>query len=135
MKLYEHVFILRQDVSTQQVKDAIERYKGLIRENGGEVSLVDEWGTRTMAYHMKKNRRGTYILMNISAPPTAIQEMERKMNIDENILRHFTILVKSHDDSPSVTAHKHDRDNRHDRSANDRNFERKNHLSEEKTLS
>ncbi|AHA27718.1 30S ribosomal protein S6 [Candidatus Liberibacter americanus] len=129
MKLYEHVFLLRQDISTQQIKDAIERFRTLIQANGGEVRHVEEWGMRSIAYRINKHRKSYYVLMNIAAPPKAIHELERRMNIDEDVLRHSTVSVKFHDDSPSLVMQKHDRDAR-----NDKSFERKSHFSEEKTL-
>ncbi|MEG8098712.1 30S ribosomal protein S6 [Candidatus Liberibacter brunswickensis] len=133
MNLYEHVLLLRQDIPSQQIKDTIERYQSLIKENGGEVRLVNEWGIRTIAYQIKKHRKAYYVLMNIASPPVAIHEMERKMRIDENVLRYLTISVDSHEDSPSLTMHRHD--DRNDRFLKDRSIDRKQNVAEEKPLS
>ncbi|ACT56802.1 30S ribosomal protein S6 [Candidatus Liberibacter asiaticus] len=135
MKLYEHVFLLRQDISSQQIKDTIGQYQSLIQENGGEVRLVNELGMRTIAYRIRKNRKAYYVFMNIASPPAAIHEMKRKMRIDENVLRSLTLLVDSHEQSPTLTIQRHDRDDRNDRFPRDRNVDRKQHVSEEKPLS
>ncbi|MBL0848538.1 MAG: 30S ribosomal protein S6 [Candidatus Liberibacter ctenarytainae] len=135
MSLYEHIFLLRQDTTTQQVKDIIEKYQNLIVENGGKVVAVNEWGMRAMAYLMDKNRKAHYIAMNISAPSDAVQEMNRRMRIDESILRSLTVSVKAHEDSSSLTIQRNDRDDRHDRPMKDRHTDRKRNFDEEKILS
>ncbi|AKK19896.1 30S ribosomal protein S6 [Candidatus Liberibacter africanus] len=135
MNLYEHVFLLRQDIPSQQIKDTIGRYQSLVKENGGEVRLVNEWGMRTIAYHIKKHRKAYYVLMNIASPPATIHELERKMRIDENVLRYLTVTVASHEDSPTLTMHRNDRDDRNERFSKDRNADRKQNVPEEKSLS
>ncbi|ADR52247.1 30S ribosomal protein S6 [Candidatus Liberibacter solanacearum] len=135
MNLYEHVFLLRQDIPSQKIKDTIEQYQSLIKENGGEVRLVNEWGMRTIAYRINKHRKAYYVLMNIASPPASIHELERRMRIDENVLRYLTISVDSHEDSPSLTMQRYDRDDKNDRFPKDRNADRKSHVDEEKVLS
>ncbi|MBA5724334.1 30S ribosomal protein S6 [Candidatus Liberibacter sp.] len=134
MALYEHVFLLRQDISTQQVGEIVEQYKKLIEENGGKVCKVENWGLRVAAYRIQKNRKVYYILMNIDAPSASVQEMERQMRINENVLRYLTVAVKSHEEGPSVMMQKRDRDDRNNRPMRDRNVDRKRHFHEEKTL-
>ena len=112
MPHYEHVFLARQDVSAQQVEALVEQYKGLIEGAGGTVGKVENWGLRTIAYRIKKNRKAHYTLMNIAAPPQAVAEMERQMRFDENILRFMTIRVDAHEDGPSIMMQKRDRDDR-----------------------
>ncbi|CUA95656.1 30S ribosomal protein S6 [Pannonibacter indicus] len=112
MPLYEHVFLARQDISTQQVEQLVEQYKGLIEANGGKVGKIENWGLRALAYRVKKNRKAHYTLMNIEAPHAAVAEMERQMGINEDILRFMTLKVESHDDEPSAMMQKRDRDDR-----------------------
>jgi small subunit ribosomal protein S6 len=81
MPLYEHVFLARQDVSAQQVETLVEQYKGLIEGAGGTIGKVENWGLRTLAYRIKKNRKAHYTLMNITAPHAAVAEMERQMGL------------------------------------------------------
>ncbi|MHA7773257.1 30S ribosomal protein S6 [Roseibium sp. M-1] len=112
MPLYEHVFLARQDISTQQVEQLVEQYKGLIEGAGGTVGKVESWGLRSIAYRIKKNRKAHYTLMNINAPHAAVAEMERQMGLSEDILRHMTFKVEELDEEPSAMMQKRDRDDR-----------------------
>lgn len=112
MPLYEHVFLARQDVSTQQVEQLVEQYKALIEANGGKVGKIENWGLRSLAYRVKKNRKAHYTLMNIDAPHAAIAEMERQMGLNEDVLRCMTLKVEAHDEEQSAMMQKRDRDDR-----------------------
>ena len=112
MALYEHTFLARQDISAQQVDSLVEKFKGVLVENGGSVGKVENWGLRTATYRIKKNRKAHYILMNVDAPSAAVAEMERQMRINDDILRYLTIRVEKHDDEPSAMMKKNDRDDR-----------------------
>ena len=68
MPLYENVFIARQDISGAQVDSLADGFTQLIAEQGGEVKKREYWGLRNLAYRMKKNRKGHYVLFNIEAP-------------------------------------------------------------------
>ncbi len=112
MALYEHVFLARQDVSSQQVETLVEQFKGILEANGGSVGRVENWGLKSLSYRMNKNRKAHYTLMDIDAPAPAVQEMERQMRINEDILRYMTIRVDEHEEGPSVMMQKRDRDDR-----------------------
>ncbi|WP_417684089.1 30S ribosomal protein S6 [Roseibium sp.] len=112
MPLYEHVFLARQDVSAQQVEALVEQYKGLIEAGGGTVGKIENWGLRSLAYRIKKNRKAHYTLMNITAPHAAVAEMERQMGLSEDILRFMTFKVEELDEEPSAMMQKRDRDDR-----------------------
>lgn len=102
MSLYEHVFIVRQDVSQQAAEGLAETFKNIITENGGKVEKTEYWGIRTLAYKIRKNRKGHYILMNIDAPHAAVAEMERQMKLNEDVLRLMTIRVDELEEGPSL---------------------------------
>ena len=102
MPLYENVFIARQDISGAQVDALADSFAQLIADNGGEVKKREYWGLRNLAYRMRKNRKGHYVLMNLSAPPAAIAELERTMRINEDVLRYLTIRVEALDEGPSA---------------------------------
>jgi len=108
MPLYEHVLIARQDISAQQVDALVEGLKTFIEENSGKVGKVEYWGLRTMAYRMKKNRKGHYALLDIEAPAGVVQEMERQERINEDILRTLTIRVDCFSEEPSAILVKRD---------------------------
>ena len=102
MPTYEHVFIARQDVSSQHVDTLLETFKDVITEGGGQVGKTEYWGLRNLAYRIRKNRKGHYVLMNIDAPHPAVAEMERQMRLHEDILRFMTLRTKEMDETPSA---------------------------------
>lgn len=112
MPYYENVFIARQDVSAVQVGGLIENFEKIITNAGGSIAKRENWGLRTMAYKIKKNRKGHYVLLNIDAPAPALHEMERQMRINEDILRYMTIRVDEHEVAPSAIMRNKDRDDR-----------------------
>lgn len=98
MNKYESVLIARQDLGASQVSSLVDDLKKVVAEQGGEVVRVDNWGLKNLAYRIKKNRKGYYVLLNISAPATAISEFERVMRINEDIIRYMTVKVDSFSD-------------------------------------
>ena len=112
MALYEHVFLARQDVSSQQVEALVEQYKGVIEANGGKVGRIEHWGLKSLTYRINKNRKAHYALMDIDAPAPAVKEMERQMRFNEDILRFMTVSVEAHEEGPSAMLQKRDRDDR-----------------------
>src|SRR5256885_15852986 len=83
MPLYENVFIARQDISGAQVDALADGFTQLIAEQGGEVKKREYWGLRNLAYRMKKNRKGHYVLFTIESPPAATAEPGRTMRTHE----------------------------------------------------
>ena len=121
MPLYENVFIARQDISGAQVDALADGFTQLIGEQGGEIKKREYWGLRNLAYRMKKNRKGHYVLFNIEAPPAAIFELERTMRINEDVLRYLTLRVEQLDEAPSpVMQSRGSREDRPRRSDRDR---------------
>lgn len=102
MPLYEHVFIVRQDVSGAQVETLSNELKGVVEAQGGSVPKIESWGLRSLAYRIRKNRKGHYVLMNIDAPPAAIAELERMERINEDILRQLTVRVEKLQEGPAA---------------------------------
>ena len=94
MPLYECVFIARNDVSQQQVDLIADSLTTLIGENGGEVKKREYWGLRGLAYKVKKNRKGHYMLLGIDAPAPAIHELERQLGLNEDVLREMTTRIE-----------------------------------------
>ena len=101
MPLYESTFIARPDISSQQVDGLAEQFREILKEAGGEVAKTEYWGLRSLAYRIKKNRKGHYYFMNIDAPPDAIDAMERTMRINEDVIRYLTVRVEEHDPNPA----------------------------------
>lgn len=115
MALYEHIFLARQDVSAAQVEELTNTYTELLSTNGGKVTKNEYWGLKSLSYRIKKNRKAHFTLMNIDAPSAAVAEMERQMNINEDVLRFMTIRVDELEEGPSAMMQKRDRDDRNDR--------------------
>ena len=116
MAFYECVFIARQDVSGTQVEGLIETLAGVIAEQGGQVTKREYWGLKNLAYRIRKNRKGHYALLNIDAPPAAVQEMERTMRLNEDVLRFLTVRVEALEEGPSMAMQGRNRsDDRGDR--------------------
>ena len=102
MPLYETVFIARQDIPAQEAEALAERFSGIVTEGGGSVARCEYWGLRTLAYRIKKNRKGHYTMLHIDAPSDAVSEMERNMRLNEDVLRYLTIRTESLDENPSI---------------------------------
>ncbi len=101
MPLYESTFIARPDISSQQVDGLAEQFREILTEAGGEIAKTEYWGLRSLAYRIKKNRKGHYYFMNIDAPPEAISAMEHTMRINEDVIRYLTVRVDEHDPNPA----------------------------------
>src|SRR5215813_11939762 len=124
MLLYENVFIARQDISGTQVDALADTLTQLLTDNGGEVRKREYWGLRNLTYRMRKNRKGHYVLLNLSAPPAAVTELERTMRINEDVIRYLTIRVDELEEGPSVVMQSRgSRDDRQRRSDRDRSGE------------
>ena len=114
MPLYEHVFLARQDASTQQVEELTTQMTGIVEQAGGKVTKMENWGVRSLTYRMNKNRKAHFVLMNIDAPSSAVNEIERQERISEDVIRYLTVRVEEHEEGPSAMMRKADRDRERD---------------------
>ena len=112
MPLYEHIFLARQDVSGQQVDALTEQFKSVIEQGGGKIDKIENWGLKSLAYRVRKNRKAYFTLMNIDAPPAAVAEVERQQRLNEDVIRSLTLRVDAHEEGPSAMMQKRDRDDR-----------------------
>ena len=110
MPLYEHVFLARQDASTQQVEELTTQMTGIAEQLGGKVVKTENWGVRSLTYRMNKNRKAHFVLLNIDGPSTAVAEIERQERISEDVIRYLTVRVEEHEEGPSAMMRKADRD-------------------------
>jgi small subunit ribosomal protein S6 len=102
MPYYENVFIARQDISSAQVEAITEEMAEIITEDGGTIARREYWGLKSLAYRMKKNRKGHFVLFNMDASIDAIREMERQMGLHEDVLRFITLRTDELPEDPSV---------------------------------
>ena len=112
MPLYESVLIARSELTPQQAEALGDTVTTLMVELKGEVKKREYWGLRSLAYRIKKNRKGHYLLLNLDAPPAAITEMERLLALNEDVLRFMTIRVEALEEGPSAMLARRDRDDR-----------------------
>jgi small subunit ribosomal protein S6 len=102
MPLYESVFIARNDITQAQVDAIADQVTAILAEQAGEVKKREYWGLRGLAYRIKKNRKGHYMLLGIDAPPAAVQEARRQLGLHEDVLREMTLRVEAIDEAPSA---------------------------------
>ena len=102
MPLYESVFIARNDITQAQVDAVADQVATILTEQGGEVKKREYWGLRGLAYRIKKNRKGHYMLLGIDASPAAMQEVERQLGLNEDVLRVLTLRIEAIDEAPSA---------------------------------
>ena len=114
MPLYEHVFLARQDASTQQVEELTVQMTGVVERAGGKVTKTENWGVRSLTYRMNKNRKAHFVLLNIDAPSAAVAEIERQDRISEDVIRYLTVRVEELEEGPSAMMRKADRDRERD---------------------
>jgi small subunit ribosomal protein S6 len=115
MPFYEHIFLARQDLSSQQAEELMAQYKGVVETHGGTIVGEPEyWGVKSLNYRIKKNRKAHFVMLRLDTPPAAIDEMERQEGINEDIIRFLTVRVDAHEEGPSIMLQKRDRDERRD---------------------
>jgi len=102
MPLYECVFIARNDVTQQQVEAVADTITTDLETEGGAVQKREYWGLRSLAYRVKKNRKGHYMLLAMDAKPAFINEMERLLGLNEDVLRFMTLRVEAITEEPSA---------------------------------
>ena len=102
MPLYECVLIARNDVTQQQVEGIADGIAGQLEAEGGAVKKREYWGLRSLAYRIKKNRKGHYLLLGLDAKTAFITEMERQLRLNEDMLRFMTVRVETLDEVPSA---------------------------------
>ncbi|MGC6530076.1 MAG: 30S ribosomal protein S6 [Candidatus Puniceispirillaceae bacterium] len=102
MRLYESVLIARQDISTAQVETLVDEFSAIIENGGGSIKKREYWGLRSLAYRIKKNRKGHYVMLNLESDSATLNEYERIMGLNEDILRFMTIRIDEVSDEPSI---------------------------------
>jgi small subunit ribosomal protein S6 len=120
MPFYEHVYLARQDASTQQVDELTAQLKGVIEGLGGTIKKTEYWGVKSLSYRLRKNRKAHYTLMDLDAPPAAINEIERLERLNEDVLRYLTIRVEALEEGPSAMMRRAERDRDRDDRRGDR---------------
>ncbi|MDC0649803.1 30S ribosomal protein S6 [Alphaproteobacteria bacterium] len=128
MRLYESVLIARQDITAAQVEIMADEFAKIITTAGGSIKKREYWGLRSLAYRIKKNRKGHYIMFNLETGPEALKEYERIMGLNEDVLRFLNIRIEEVEEGPSIMMQakaerptRGGRDDRDDRDSSDGN--------------
>ena len=103
MSHYETLFIVHPEKGTR-IKELIDRFKKVIEAQHGNVSHVDEWGQRELAYRIEKQSKGFYVLLQYQSPAHAVEELERNLRLTDDILRYLTVRVDEEGPSADSTA-------------------------------
>ena len=96
IKQYETVFIATPVLSEAQMKEAVAKYTGFIKENGGEIVYEEDWGLRQLAYPIKKRTSGFYYLIEFKAETSLVASLETQYRRDERIIRFLTFAMDKH---------------------------------------
>lgn len=102
MAFYETIFIARQEIAPTQVETLTQQIIDILRQQGGDVQRVEYWGLRNLQYRIKKNKKGHYVFLNVSASAAALQEVERNLRLNEDVLRYMSVTVEVLNNNPSA---------------------------------
>ncbi len=102
MRTYETIFIVHPEVTGDDQTALIDKYQSILTDQGANVLKVENWGTRNLAYTVKKQSKGCYVLVIFDAEPTVIAEFERRMRIDDKVIKFQTVLMEGGYEAPPV---------------------------------
>lgn len=91
-KDYESLFILKPDLADEEIDKEVESVKEYIQSAGGSIIEEDKWGKKRLAYLVKKNRYGYYVLLRFSMAPAALSGLDRRLRLNENTLKHMVVF-------------------------------------------
>ena len=87
MRAYEVMVILDPSLEERTVEPSLDKYLNVIRKDGGSIESLDVWGRRRMAYEIKKNAEGIYAVIQLTAEPATVKELDRQLNLNDEVLR------------------------------------------------
>lgn len=91
MRKYEVMYIIRPSIDDEAKKALVERFNGVLTDNGAEIANVKEWGKRRLAYEINDFRDGYYMILDVAANSEAVSEFDRLAKINEDIIRHIVV--------------------------------------------
>jgi small subunit ribosomal protein S6 len=96
MRNYEVMVILDPELEERTVGPSLDQYLNLVRKDGGNVEKVDVWGRRRLAYEIRKKAEGIYAVIELSAEPATVKELDRQLGLNESVLRTKVIRPEIH---------------------------------------
>ena len=112
MKRYETIFIVQVDLPTDELNSLIERYRAIVTALKGAIIKVEKWGKRKLAYEIKKQSNGYYVMIDFAGKSTIIDELERNFKIDDKILKFMTIMKDDNVDLATIEKEKQEESQR-----------------------
>jgi small subunit ribosomal protein S6 len=106
MRRYETVFIVTPDSSEEELQAVADKFRGVITGMNGKVAAYDEQGKKSLAYNIKKQSKGYYVLMDYLGHADVVAELERNMRLDDRILKYLTVKLVDQVDPATVEAEK-----------------------------
>ncbi|HOK07579.1 MAG TPA: 30S ribosomal protein S6 [Syntrophales bacterium] len=91
MRRYESIFIIHPDLPDVEINETVDRYAAIIENQAGKLVKIEKWGKRKLAYEIKKQTRGYYVLMDYVGAPGVVSELERNFKIDDKVLKYMTV--------------------------------------------
>jgi small subunit ribosomal protein S6 len=102
LREYEVLYIVRADLEDDKVQDAVKRVNTLIERSGGSIERTNLWGKRKLAYEVKHQKEGSYVLQDFQLGPERVPELEAALKITDEVLRH--LIVRKPEKAAPVTA-------------------------------
>jgi small subunit ribosomal protein S6 len=93
MRIYEELFIVRPDATDEEVDPLVDQLKNVITHAGGTIDKTEKWGVRKLAYRVLKYNEGQYILLQFSAKPETVKEIERRLRVADLVLKFLTVRI------------------------------------------
>ena len=91
--VYESAVLINAALDDETIKSLIEKIKETIKNNGGDLLEIEDWGRKRLAYQVKKSKIGYYAIFRFNSPPDIVPKLERNYQLDENILRYLTVAL------------------------------------------
>tara|TARA_Y100000816_G_scaffold285951_1_gene266308 strand:- start:2016 stop:2348 length:333 start_codon:yes stop_codon:yes gene_type:complete len=110
MALFEHVIMLRQDLSSSDINNVLKNHQDTLLELNGNIVYQESWGLRNLAYPIKNNKKAFYEFMNIEMPQKNINSLNSKLNLNENVIRYLSVRVKSFCETPTTMIKEKEKD-------------------------
>lgn len=95
MNLYEILFILNPALDEAEMTKVVDKIEDFIKSSGGEILKVDDWGKRKLAYEVKNQKKGHYILLNFRMKPALIAELEKSLKLTETVIKFLIIKLET----------------------------------------
>jgi small subunit ribosomal protein S6 len=93
MRIYEELFIIKPDATEEEIEQVMEQLKGVISTAGGTVDKEEKWGKRRLAYRVDKHREGYYVLLQFTAAPETVKELERRLRVTDSVIKFLTVRI------------------------------------------